>query len=292
MAAVALLICQVQGAQKLGKVPGLDDKTNDYQEQAFNSADKDGDRKLSLNEYKEMLTQAMKSYGSEETLQQRDDKVQELFNKLDKNLDGSIAYDEWQVAVVEGQRKAQEAAAMQAAAQETKLKMVFDAADSNRDEHLDLGELWEGFKAYGYGKEQIDVFFTVGDQDKNGLLNFEEFKVGREGMQKAREMEAMADSLGSEEDQLKAFQDADINQDGSLTLLEYQKAFEDFMAAVAGESSPQAIDSDKIAEMYKGYDTDGSGGVSLEEWKAAVKANMARTQAEREALKTSAQGAI
>ena len=111
--------------------------------------------------------------GSEEALQQQEAKVQELFNKLDKNLDGSIAHDEWLVAVAEGQRKAQEAAAMQAAAQETKLKMVFDAADSNRDEHLDLNELWEGFKTYGYGKEQIDVFFTVGDQDKNGLLNFE-----------------------------------------------------------------------------------------------------------------------
>jgi Ca2+-binding EF-hand superfamily protein len=90
-------------------------------------------------------------------------------------------------------------------------------------------------------------------------------------------MEAMAEAYQSEEEQIKAFAQADINKDGKLSLLEYTTSMQDFLKSMGSDAS--AIAPKQIAESFSQFDADADGKVTQEEWLAAVRRNAA-TKAE------------
>lgn len=49
--------------------------------------------------------------------------------------------------------------------------------------------------------------------------------------------------------------------DGKLSVLEYTKAFEDFIGSVGGDAA--AIDAKQISETFAQFDNDGDGKVGL-----------------------------
>eukprot|EP00286_Rhodomonas_abbreviata_P008177 CAMPEP_0181316588 /NCGR_PEP_ID=MMETSP1101-20121128/15976_1 /TAXON_ID=46948 /ORGANISM="Rhodomonas abbreviata, Strain Caron Lab Isolate" /LENGTH=280 /DNA_ID=CAMNT_0023423847 /DNA_START=34 /DNA_END=876 /DNA_ORIENTATION=+ len=266
---------------KLGKVPvGSDEELAAQQMQAFHTSDTNGDGSISMDEYIEMLSATLKAAGKADMLDGASDEFKLAFSKIDTDGSGGINMQEWKEMITAGVQKAQEAERMQGAAAEEKLRMAYDSADGNKDGQLTQAEMLEGFKQYGYTPEQIEQFFSVGDLNKDNLLTFEEFQAGRDQMQRKQEMEALMEGVQSEEQQEQAFQEADGNADGSLSLLEYEKVFTDFLVAMGGKA--EDVDPAVVMENFKQYDLDGSGFVSMNEWKSALKANMAREAGKQE----------
>jgi len=81
-------------------------------------------------------------------------------------------------------------------------------------------------------------------------------------------------AVQSAEQQEQAFSEADSDGNGAITLLEYEKVFADFMAAVGGNADE--VDPKMVLENFQQYDADRSGGVSMAEWKAALQENVAK----------------
>ena len=239
-------------------------------QEAFALADTDGSGELSVDEFSASLSTAMAGLGQPEQdkLNEYLAVIKEKFSQFDTDGSGGLSQNEWGVMSAAGQRAAQ------VSRQHQQLKGVFEAADRDKDLALSTSEMFEGFNQYGYDEKQIDMFFKMGDNDQNGLLTFDEFIAGRDAMQRAKEVDAMAESYQSEEDQIKAFVDADINGDGKLSLLEYTGAMEEFLKALGGDAG--TIGANDIAESFKRFDEDVDGRVTQQEWLAANKRDSAK----------------
>ena len=239
-------------------------------QEAFALADTDGSGELSVDEFSASLSTAMAGLGQPEQdkLNEYLAVIKEKFSQFDTDGSGGLSQNEWGLMSAAGQRAAQ------VSRQHQQLKGVFEAADTDKDLALSTSEMFEGFNQYGYDEKQIDMFFKMGDNDQNGLLTFDEFIAGRDAMQRAKEVDAMAESFQSEEDQIKAFVDADINRDGKLSLLEYTGAMEEFLKALGGDAG--TIGANDITESFKRFDEDVDGKVTQQEWLAAVKRDSAK----------------
>jgi len=231
------------------------------------------------------MMQAVSGMGQLEQaqLKQYAQMVHDKFSEFDSDQSNGISTAEWQALSQAGQKAAEDARQKQAAQKNAQLQGLFNKADSEQtDGKLTQQEMLSGFAQYGYDAAQIQSFFKMGDSDNDSMLTFDEFLRARDGMQRAKDLEAMMDSAKSEDDQLKAFADADINADGKLSVLEYTKAFEDFIGSVGGDAA--AIDAKQISETFAQFDNDGDGKVTQTEWIDSVKRNMGAS-AEAQALK-------
>ena len=234
----------------------------------FKEADMDGNGELTIQEFTASITAAMSTLPNQARLAEYMETVKGKFPQFDTDGSGGLSQREWMAVSSAGQ---------QAAAAAQQLKGVFEAADKDKDLALTTAEMLEGFSKYGYDQKQIDTFFKMGDGNADGMLTFDEFIAGRTAMQRAKEMEAMAEAYQSEDEQIKAFAQADINKDGKLSLLEYTTSMQEFLKSMGSDTS--AIAPKQIAESFSQFDADADGRVTQEEWLAAVRRNAA-TKAE------------
>lgn len=270
-----LLLFSVLGAEaagKLGKLNMGDEvEMSQQQKEAFAQADANNDGQIAFDEYIAMLEQTLKAAGREGIAPEQMAELQGAFQQVDTDGSGGMSVAEWQAMAAAGMEKAKEAEKAQEEAANLKLKAVYDDSDANKDGKLSQEEMLGGFAQYGYTAEQIALFFGAGDVDTDGLLTFSEFLHARTEMQRKKEVEELMGAVQSEAQQEQAFKEADANNDGAITLLEYEQVFAEFMKTVGGK--PEDVDPKLVLDNFQQYDTDRNGGVSMGEWKAALHAS-------------------
>merc|ERR1712168_271252 len=125
---------------------GREDKRMKELKSAFDTADKDGDGKLDMNEWFEVL----KEIGAEVS---RDD-VETLFSERDRDRDGSLSFQEF-------------------VGQETQMEKAFRMMDKDGDGFVTKTEFKKVCK--NLTKDQIEAAFNKFDAAGNGKLNYVEF---------------------------------------------------------------------------------------------------------------------
>jgi len=125
---------------------GREDKRMKELKSAFDAADKDGDGKLDMNEWFEVL----KEIGAEVS---RDD-VETLFSERDRDRDGSLSFQEF-------------------VGQETQMEKAFRMMDKDGDGFVTKTEFKKVCK--NLTKDQIEAAFNKFDAAGNGKLNYVEF---------------------------------------------------------------------------------------------------------------------
>jgi len=113
---------------------------------AFDQADKDGDGKLDMNEWFDVL----KEIGAEVSR----DEVETLFNERDRDRDGSLSFQEFM-------------------GQETQMEKAFRMMDKDGDGYVTKTEFKKVCK--NLTKEQVEAAFNKFDAAGNGKLNYIEF---------------------------------------------------------------------------------------------------------------------
>jgi len=125
---------------------GREDKRMKELKAAFDSADKDGDGKLDMNEWFEVL----KEIGAEVS---RED-VETMFTERDRDMDGSLSFAEF-------------------VGQETQMEKAFRMMDKDGDGFVTKSEFKKVCK--NLTREQIEAAFKKFDAAGNGKLNYVEF---------------------------------------------------------------------------------------------------------------------
>jgi len=125
---------------------GREDKRMKELKSAFDQADKDGDGKLDMNEWFEVL----KEIGAEVSR----DEVETLFNERDRDRDGSLSFQEFM-------------------GQETQMEKAFRMMDKDGDGFVTKTEFKKVCK--NLTKEQVEAAFNKFDAAGNGKLNYIEF---------------------------------------------------------------------------------------------------------------------
>lgn len=90
-----------------------------------------------------------------------------LFEKFDKNQDGFISFDEFITFCSE----------IQDLSDETILRQIFDLADADHSQYLELEEVIRIGKMMGLNVTNLDAWETIKalDRDGNNLIDFNEF---------------------------------------------------------------------------------------------------------------------
>ncbi|XP_023332417.1 calmodulin [Eurytemora carolleeae] len=125
-------------------------------EEAFERADKNGDGRLSIEEYYDIL----KSHSISTTQSE----ILHLLDIADKDNDGFITKDEF----IHGQAKENDLIAAQ-----EKARLAFNFIDKNRDGYITKNEMLATIKKLT--THQVDAVFYRNDHDGDGKLSQEEF---------------------------------------------------------------------------------------------------------------------
>jgi Ca2+-binding EF-hand superfamily protein len=141
----------------------------------------------------------------------------------------------------------------------SKAQAAIDAFDQNIDGHVTRDELTAGYQAM----DRADQLLAAFDPQQTGMIDL-----------------AAATSLAPGEfaDARAKFADWDTNTDGKLTRQELIAGIETADAPAAPPPAPPKIPTDSdpallAATLLAQYDTDRSGGISLDEFKAHAQVN-------------------
>merc|ERR1719327_2403799 len=159
---------------------------------------------------------------------------------------------------------------------------VFKAFDYDQDGFLDMGELKRAFRAMGLQKrsgEKIEVdeaMFKSFDTNGDGKVSLEEFEVNLFDKTRAKIEEKLnagwtfdaaawqaSVDRHSKWNMAKVFKQSDSDADGFLNMGELKRGFR---ALGLKKRSGEELEVDEA--MFKSFDTNGDGKVSLEEFEA------------------------
>jgi Ca2+-binding EF-hand superfamily protein len=159
------------------------------------------------------------------------------------------------------------------------LGVFFRQVDTDGSGALDAKELKRALRAIGLGAEEVEASMGELDADGDGKVTLFEFEAGLKRDVVAR-IVAQLNSAGTLDsfrplvDVARLFGQFDADADGTLSPAE--------LGSLLASLGLEGVDLD---EAMAGFDTDGDGEISLEEWKASLsdrtKALMAKKLDER-----------
>eukprot|EP00756_Hemistasia_phaeocysticola_P052632 Hpha_TRINITY_DN27899_c0_g1::TRINITY_DN27899_c0_g1_i1::g.194061::m.194061 len=242
----------------LGKY-GHDDKRRPKEalRRIFAETDVDGTGKVNLAEFR----QAMKKMNFVD----QQDIIENLFERFDRDESGSLSYQEfsngiWGHIPVPGSHphcraviaKVRNALGRSVRSGANTLRKI----DQNGDRRIERHELVSGLNAVGLelSPAEYDVIMEYFDQDGDGTLSVTEFLRAIRGVMNPwrRQLVDMA------------FGELDPSGDGLVTFAEAKRLFN-------SESHPDVVNGEKtqeeaLAEFITGWDKDGDGTISREEF--------------------------
>eukprot|EP00931_Biecheleriopsis_adriatica_P039713 TRINITY_DN226_c0_g2_i1.p1 TRINITY_DN226_c0_g2~~TRINITY_DN226_c0_g2_i1.p1 ORF type:complete len:1084 (+),score=360.82 TRINITY_DN226_c0_g2_i1:87-3338(+) len=230
--------------------------------------------------------------------------AKDLFHEIDTDKSGSVSFNEWVSALVRirlnvyEQQKQEEAEALDAVTQLA--EDAIDEADEDWSGEFDFKEFLNAFKfnsafvrkvsrATGVSElefrqladEDIGELFNALDTDFSGTVSFDEFVTGLIEIRKARQEEKRLKEMEERQavedeafmEAFTAFEDADFEYTGELTLDQFVQAFTDpiviekiqFATKVPVEFF-ERLDMQTLKELFDDIDDDKNGTVSQEEW--------------------------
>lgn len=204
----------------------------------FAKVDKDGSGGIDMAEF----TAVVKAAGLEEA------EIKKLFASADKDGNGTLDVDEFKQLVASSPAlsiMALGADAPLAADGEDALKKLFAKVDKDGSGGIDVAEFTAAVKAAGMTDAEVKTLFDSADKDGNGTLDMDEFK----------KLVSASPILSKE-----------------LGTHPAAPAAPAAAQPVAANAPPPAADGDALQKLFAKVDKDGSGGIDMVEFTAAVKA--------------------
>merc|ERR1719160_2325190 len=260
----------------------------------FKHFDLDEDGFLSMGE----LKRAFRALGLKKRDGTKLEVDEEMFKSFDTNGDGKVSLEEFDAGLKPKTRAKIEEKLLTgwtfekhlwgaSVERHSKINMakVFKAFDYDQDGFLDMGELKRAFRAMGLQKrsgEKLEVdeaMFKSFDTNGDGKVSLAEFEANLFPKTRAKIEEKIASGWKFEPELWKAsvdrhsvtnmakvFKHFDLDEDGFLDMGELKRAFR---AIGLKKRDGSKIEVDE--EMFKSFDTNGDGKVSLEEFEANLK---------------------
>jgi len=232
----------------------------------------------------------------------------ELFQDIDADANGKVSFHEWILALLRVRQanhedlKAERQQEM--AAIESLVEEALEEGDEDWSGELDFREFIAAFRCNprsvrkvalaadttvedlsGLANEDLEQFFAVLDTDRSGTISFDEFVNGLLDIRLKRHAYAREQAEAENQavidvaylDALDAFSQADLGVTGELDLDSFHKALQQpailEKVAVASQLPPEfftKLSKQDIRDMFARMDTDCSGGISFNEWVAAI----------------------
>ena len=255
----------------------------------FMQFDTDNDGYLDMTEFK----RALRAIGLARRADEKENLDEFTFKQMDTNGDGKLSPAEFDANMPLALRekiedkldkgwKFDEAkwAASVARHAEWDMKKVFKQFDIDSDGTIDIGELQRAFRALGLKKRdghKFDVdqaMFNSFDTNGDGQISLEEFDKNMPPAVRAKIIDQLekgwkfdpdlwsaSSTRHAKPNYSKVFKKFDIDNDGFLDFREMQRAFR---AIGLKKRDGGKYELDKM--MYKAFDANGDGKVSLEEF--------------------------
>merc|ERR550514_1189216 len=260
----------------------------------FKHFDLDEDGFLNMGEMK----RAFRAIGLKKRGGEKFEMDDATFKSFDTNGDGMVSLEEFEANLhpktrAKIEEKIKKGWAFDADAwaksveRHSRLNMakVFNAFDFDQDGFLDIEELKRAFRAMGLKRrsgEKLEVdeaMFKSFDTNGDGKVTLEEFEANLKPHTRAKieekikagwkfvpELWAAELSTDSKVNMAKVFKHFDLDEDGFLSMGELKRAFR-ALGLKKRDGGKLEVDE----EMFKSFDTNGDGKVSLEEFDANLK---------------------
>ncbi|OLQ09144.1 hypothetical protein AK812_SmicGene7267 [Symbiodinium microadriaticum] len=227
----------------------------------------------------------------------------QLFQDIDADANGKVSFQEWILALLRVRQANQEdlkaERQQEMAAIESLVEEALEEGDEDWSGELDFREFIAAFRCNprfvrkvalaadttvedlsGLENEDLEQFFAVLDTDRSGTISFGEFVNGLLDIRLKRHAYAREQAEAENQavidvaylDALDAF-----SQAGELDLDSFHKALQQpailEKVAVASQLAPEfftKLSKQDIRDMFARMDTDCSGGISFNEWVAAI----------------------
>ncbi|CAE7573716.1 Txnl4a [Symbiodinium natans] len=232
----------------------------------------------------------------------------ELFQDIDADANGKVSFSEWILALLrvrQANHEEQKAERQQElAAIESLVEEAMEEGDEDWSGELDFREFIAAFRCNprfvrkvalaadtsvddlnSLASEDLEQFFAVLDTDRSGTISFEEFVNGLLDIRLKRHVYSQEQAEAENQavidvaylDALDAFSQADLGVTGELDLDGFHKALQQpailEKVALASQLPPEffsKLSKQDIKDMFARMDTDCSGGISFNEWVAAI----------------------
>jgi len=236
------------------------------------------------------------------------DQMVALFDDIDADANGKVSFSEWIHALLRVRKANDEEQALQRQQELDAIESLVEEAMEEGDEdwsgELDFREFIVAFRKNprfvrkvalaadasvedlsSLANEELEQFFTVLDTDLSGTISFDEFVKGLLEIRLKRHAYAKEQAEAENQavidvaylDALDAFTQADLGVTGELDLDSFHKALQEPTVLEKVSAACQLpteffskLSKKDIQDIFVQMDTDCSGGISFNEWVAAL----------------------